>query len=104
MDSFHFSVALNAEIQLIHIEQKHNFYYPDSLSLIYIFCAAIKSEKHKLKWGRGGGGHGSASVSSQNDEGAISASNDHFARGDWSEFQDKRPFSRVELSKSLLKA
>ena len=103
MDSFDFSVALNAEIQLIHIEQKYNFYYPDSLSLIYIFCAAIKSEKHKLKWG-GGGGHGSASVSSQNDEGAISASNDHFARGDWSEFQDKRPFSRVELSKSLLKA
>ena len=102
MDSFDFSVALNAEIQLIHIEQKYNFYYPDSLSLIYIFCAAIKSEKHKLKWG--GGGHGSASVSSQNDEGAISASNDHFARGDWSEFQDKHPFSRVELSKSLLKA
>ena len=55
MDSFHFSVALNAEIQLIHIEQKYNFYYPDSLSLIYIFCAAIKSEKHKLKWGGGGG-------------------------------------------------
>ena len=56
MDSFHFSVALNAEIQLIHIEQKYNFYYPDSLSLIYIFCAAIKSEKHKLKWGGGRGG------------------------------------------------
>ena len=40
MDSFHFSVALNAEIQLIHIEQKYSFYHPDFFSLIYIyFCS-----------------------------------------------------------------
>ena len=65
-----------------------------------IFCVATACQKHKLKKR----GHRSALVSSENDKGAISASNDHFARGDCSEFQDKHPFSRVELSKSLLKA
>ena len=64
-----------------------SFYYRDFFSLIYIFCAAIASKKHKLKRGV------TALVSSQNDKGTISASNDHFARGDWGEFQDKHPCS-----------
>lgn len=36
-------------------------------------------------------------------KGTISPSNDHFARGDWGEFQDKHLFNQVELSKSLIK-
>ena len=44
-------------------------------------------------------------VSSQKGyKGTSSASSDQFARRDWCEFQDKHLFSRVELSKSLLKA
>ena len=53
MDGFHnisyFSMALNAEIRVIHIEKKYNFYYPDFFSLIYIFWVATASKKHKLK-------------------------------------------------------
>ena len=44
-------------------------------------------------------------VSSQKDfKGTSSASSNQFVRRDWCEFQDKHLFSRVELSKSLLKA
>ena len=53
MDGFHnisyFSVALNAEIRVIHIEKKYNLNYPDFFSLIYIFWVATASKKHKLK-------------------------------------------------------
>ena len=43
-------------------------------------------------------------VSQKDNKGTISASNDHFARRDWGEFQEKHLFNRVELSKSFLKA
>ena len=41
MDGFHnisyLSVALNAEMRVIHMEKKCNFYYPDFFSLTYFF-------------------------------------------------------------------
>ena len=53
----------------------------------------------------GGEGLVTVLVSSQNDiKWTISASNDHFARWDWVEFQEKHLFSWTELSKSQLKA
>ena len=60
---------------------------------------AITSKKYNLKR------EVTVLVSQQtNNEGIISASNDHFAREDLGEFQDKHLFSQVVLSKSLLKA
>ena len=87
-----FAVALNAKFHVIHILKKYNFYHPDFFSLIYIFCVAMTSKNHKVKWGV------TVPVSSQNDnKGTILASNDRFARGDRGDFQDKHPFSRLVI-------
>ena len=51
MDSFNitsqFAVALNAKFHVIHILKKYNLYHPDFFCLIYIFCEAMTSKKHK---------------------------------------------------------
>lgn len=65
MVTFHNTVTLKAEIQVIHTG------YPDFFHLnICIFCVALASTKHKLKRGV------ALPVSSQNDKkkGTISAS------------------------------
>lgn len=57
MVTFHNTVTLKAEIQVIHTG------YPDFFHLnIYIFCVALASTKHKLKRGV------ALPVSSQNDK------------------------------------
>ena len=84
------SEALSTKMQVIL--KKYDFFYPDFFRLNILFCVAIASVKHKLKRGV------TVLVSWQNDnKGTISASNDHFAQGDWGEFQDKHLFSQVEL-------
>ena len=86
MGSFHnvsyFSVALSVEIQVIHIQKIQlllSIFFP--LIIMNFLCSHSKWKTHVKKGV-------TVLVSSQNNKkGTISASNDHFAEGDWDEFQ-----------------
>ena len=88
MDSFHiisyFSVVLNVEFHAILILKFTTSTIQTFFSLRCIFCVAPTSKKHELKKGAPYSFHRKKTTT-----GTISASNDHFARRDCDEFQEK---------------
>ena len=96
---------LSLQRRLSKKKKIYNLYYPDFfLFKMYLLFGHNEWKTQIKKWSpfafhRKKATKGQVQLARREDYGS-----DQFARRDWCEFQDKHLFSRVELSKSLLKA